>query len=635
MVSASKRRRIERISGAGKKAIRVRTRGQALVVVGLALTVLMVFIGLGVDVGNMMARRAKLQSAVDSAVLSAAQLLVGNVNTSATTMKANQILEASGIPSNTLNLSRTSVDFPAQAQVHMKVAQRIDTFFMRLIPVWSTVEITAEATADLNSYAEINTKPYGIPGVVNELNLMVWGKDSSRRGGDAYSAEHIGNGDASVNPWHAQLPYGYLYRIDVPPNYPSDHLAVQIFDPDTYNTSTAPPTWPAGVSNPPSGCAASPTPRPTQTPGGPTATRTATPCVPPTLTADMYASCTNPASGTCTSNDARHNTGLKLNAFPISGVPDRPAFWRVDEAREPYTQGISGSYVDSYLTQTQYTLWHFDTHITSAFGDPATLSDQSGGAYLARYTGLTTTGSATDLSWYQPTGFNIQLEDSIGNDMFTRETNGSMYFYLYVQGLAGSSENNFDLRVGPPDLNSAHDCSTAANCNINQQYFTQSTQGMSAWPDWEDGGASILAKRALPLNLDTGPTFSLAFTQISKNAAGQTLGVRHFDQDCGSSGVPPCGTTSSMVYQMQECDHPTNWVDMGVGYTGPNDGWASGTNPDPEPVQIPAEGTDLYNTLFGSDGHCATSWLRLESDPSYSQDTTVWEMPFIRPRLIK
>lgn len=602
-----------------KRVLHVRTKGQALVIVALVLTVLLLFIGLGVDVGNMMGRRAKLQSAVDTAALSAAQTLAGGGTITQTTIyKAFQILQANGVPTTTLNMSRSSVDFPGTSQVRVRAVMRVNTFFMRIIPMWQTVEVSAEATADLNSYAEIYTKPYGIPGVVTELNIMVWGPDSSRRGGEAYSPVYVGNGDpTTLNQWHSQMPYGYLYRIDVPPNYPSDRLNVEIFDADGYNRTGTPPPMPTS-------CPASPTPRPTQTPGGAaTATRTPTPCTTATVTADMFASCANPSIGTCTSNDARYNTGMKLNAFP-SG---RPAFWRVDEVREPYTTPISGVYVDSYTTQTQYTIWHFNPRITSAFDDPATLSDQPSGGYVARYVGRQDNNDNTDLSWYRPPGFSVQLQDVNGNDLYERETSGGFYFYLYVKSTAGSSENNFDLRVGPPELNTAQDCSTPANCYVNQQYFTNVA-------DWDTGGAAIFAKRALPLNLDTGDSFPLTFTQVSKNAAGQTLGIRHFDQDCNNG----CG--SPMQYQMQLCDcpdpnDPSCWENIATGNVGPNDGWVASGYADPEQVQIPVEGSTQYAHFFGSDGHCPTSWLRIESNPSYSQDSTVWEMPFLRPRLIK
>jgi hypothetical protein len=580
-----------------KKIRHNRTNGQAMIIVALMMLVLVLFVGLGIDAGNLMGKKAKLQSAVDASALSAALTIVGGtIVTPTTNAKAYQILESNGVPSSTL-VGRL-IDFPAPNQVHVRAVQRVPTLIMGIVPAFRTVDISAEATADVNSYAEINIKPFGSPGIVTELNLMTWGADSWRRGGDAYSPVFgIGSG-LTANPEHPKQPYGYLYRIDVPPSYTSTHLLVEFFDPDSYNQPGQPPAWPVA------------------TPG------TAT----PTPSANQYASCGNPRPGTCTSSGADQDTGMKLNAFP-SG---RPAFWRVDEIRIPYNRPFGGEYNSADATTTQYTLWHFGTHITSAFGDPALLSDQPSGGYLARYT--VGWNAATDLAWYRPNGFDIQLQGGLGNDLFQREQNGGFYFYLFVQGISGSSENNFDIRVGPPESNGGG-CSTP--CNVNQQYLT----GNPA--DWQDGGARVFAKRALPLNLDTGASFPLMFTQVSKNAAGQVLGVRHFDQDCNAG----CG--SQMQYQMQVCGcanlaDPTCWTNIGVGYVGDNDAWLAppdashpGGYPDPEPVNIPLEGTALYTTLFGSSGQCPTSWMRIASNPSYSGDTTVWEMPYIRPRLIK
>jgi hypothetical protein len=95
-----------------------------------------------------------------------------------------------------------------------------------------------------------------------------------------------------------------------------------------------------------------------------------------------------------------------------------------------------------------------------------------------------------------------------------------------------------------------------------------------------------------------------------------------------------------MQYQMQKCgcdDLLDNdcWENIGVGYVGANDAWTDGVHPDREPVQIPLEGTDQYNTFFGVNGSCPTSWMRIQSNPSYSNDTTVWQMPYNRPRLIR
>ncbi len=114
----------------------------------------------------------------------------------------------------------------------------------------------------MSNYAEINAKPYGLPGMVNQLNLMVWGRNSWRRFGDAYSPVNwpapISGSNAAPpvptpNPWHDKQPYGYLFRIDVPASYPYAHLAVQIFDPDSYNRPDYPPAYATATACPASG----------------------------------------------------------------------------------------------------------------------------------------------------------------------------------------------------------------------------------------------------------------------------------------------------------------------------------------------------------------------------------------------
>ena len=236
MMSAAGRRARNRAL-ARKRVEQSHSKGQAMLVIALLMTVLIMFVGLGVDVGNLMGKRAKLQSAVDAAALSAAQIMQdGGVVSSTVSTKAYQILQANGVPTNTLSSSNVNVDF-ASSQVTIHAVQAEDTFFMRIIPLWRTVNVSADATADFNSYAEINTKPYGQAGVVNELNLSVWGIDSWRTGGDAYSPYY--DSGSTINSEHAKMPYGYLYRIDVPADFPDDHVSVQFFDPDTYRWKTA------------------------------------------------------------------------------------------------------------------------------------------------------------------------------------------------------------------------------------------------------------------------------------------------------------------------------------------------------------------------------------------------------------
>lgn len=632
----------EPVAPAQKRAWK-RTRGQALLIVALSMTALVLFVGLGVDVGNLMGKRAKLQAAVDASALSAAQTLVGSQNITQTIAtvaltKTKQILESNNVP--LASLSRLTVNAPPNTtnEVHVGAVQNVNTFFMRLIPIFTTMQVSADATADVNSYAEIYGKPYGQWGVVNELNISVWGVESWRKGGDAYSPAY--DSGTITNTYYPQMPYGYLYRVDVPANFTTQyrdssgasHVVLQIFDPDSYQRADYPPTPP-------------PTPVP-PTPG--------TPVPPtPTFTVDQYAYCPNPGTGSCTTNPSgtRDNTALKLNAYPDS----RPAFWRADEIRAPHdAPDINGGYQDSYRTTTTYTLWHFNPRITSAFDPPSTLSDQPGGASLAQYTG--STSNMTDLRWYQPSGFDIKLNDPNdpscnygGGDCFERESTNGFYFYLYVKGIGGSSENNFDLRAGPrsDELASGNAnflCTDSyystqggglpykTDCYVNKLYYDNS---LSTLTDWQTGGAVIFAKRAMPVNLDTGPTFSFLFTQLSRNAAGQTLTVGHFDQDCDSLGN--CGYR--LKYQMQICGQTDTTKDSTFanlnqdGFNGRNNMWYDpGNTSGYDKIVIP----DVNSQFFKNGGtSCQTSWLRLYRDPSYSQDTTVWEMPFLRPRLIK
>lgn len=640
-------------------------KGQTLVVAALTMLLLLLFVGLGVDVANLMGKRAKLQSAVDAAALSAAQTLGNSSTVDETRTKARQMVEANGVPSLTLSVPLSVTVLPGAKQVTVYAVQGVETFFMRLAPgcVWCVVDVSAGATADLNAYAEISAKPYGLPGIVSELSLQTWGKDSWRRGGDAYSPQYEGNsgGVPISNTLYSEQPYGYLYRIDVPLGYPSDRVHVEIFDPDSYNRSGTPPPWPTNT----------PCPAPIAGTPVPCFTPVTTP-TPGPLQSDMFASCVPqhpyPPSGTpvvCTSNDTGGgsppywaNPGMRLKAFPSTRGGYRTAFWRVDERRTPYNVGnsINASGDENHATTTRFTLWHFNPRINSALGDPAQLSDLPGQAYIARFTigpgvpddtsGTTSSLSnpSTDLRWYQPNGFDIDL------NAYDPELNGGKYFYLYVQGIAGSSENDYDIRVGPPQQNSCAytDALTERHCYINSLYYDN---WRSSWPDWDDGSsagankaARVFAKRALPLNLNAGDEFPLTFTQVSKNASGQTLGVRHFDQDCNRG----CG--SPMVYEMQICNcaapdpfsDDSCWQQIADGYVGDNNSWVAPAGgafpngyPNPEPVRIPIEGSALYTTFFGNAGQCETSWLRIKRNPSYANDTTVWEMPFIRPRLVK
>jgi hypothetical protein len=496
-------------------------------------------------------------------------------------------------------------------------------------------------------YAEMPAKPYGKQGVVNELNLMVQGRDGWRRSGDAYSTYYLPKSDTSnsnppivptPNPLYNEQPYGYLFRIDVPADYPYDSLAVQIFDPDSYNRSDNPPAYAVAT------CPPTPVPTP-----GPGPTYTPLPCSTPSPNPnnpDMYASCANPRSGDCSTGFSDwENPGLKINAFPDPADPTntargRTAFWRVDELRYRYNQTNGGVRDNSYGTTTRYTLWHFNPKsTTSVFADPYTLSDYPAPPAtpgpIALYEVFN--DPSTDLSWYQPPGFQVNPAE------FEMDADGNRSFYLYVQGIAGSSENNYDLRVGPPnsEVSSNLDCAFgmpatpySTNCYVNRIHYSTGLRGAEDWRDGDDPstsgyeGARIFARRALPLNLDTGEEFPMLLTQVQVNDTGQVLSVRHFDQDCNRG----CG--SVMVYEMQKCGFndtadDNSFTQVGQGWIGDNDSWTDG-NPahELESVVIPAKDHAVFYNP-GTGDSCPSSWLRIRRYQSYSNDTTVWEVPYV------
>lgn len=68
-----------------------------------------------------------------------------------------------------------------------------------------------------DTFLPLSIKPFGIPGVINELNLIILGPDGWRLLGDPYSPEYISG--STPNPEHDQQPYGYLFRVDIPAGF--------------------------------------------------------------------------------------------------------------------------------------------------------------------------------------------------------------------------------------------------------------------------------------------------------------------------------------------------------------------------------------------------------------------------------
>ncbi len=534
-------------------------QGQALVLVALAFIPILMMVGLVVDLGLLYMSKAQLQRAVDAAALSASETFyTPGVDA---TEKAAQFLASNliGVPPSTLTCSVTVGTPPDTNQLTVSATRRVNTLIMSIVPALSTVTVGAQATAVLDSFAEVPLHPdlnSAQPGKTGMVNPSVFGPGAKYDYGDAYSPDNLPSG--ATNPDHSRQPYGYLFRISVPPNYitstGSSHLKIELFDPDCYNMDVPhyldPPT--NHVVNP-----------------------------------DYDSGHTN-----------RADAYIKLDYYG----PGWHKYFRVDEIRSPSPAG-SPTWDTAYVTTTQYTLWHFRTDLVNLnpFADPATLSDLPGGAYVARAT--YGNDSSTDLKWVAPPGFTVNLSSF---PQETSENGGGWSFYLYVQSISGSSENGFDIRSGPPGQDEE------ADANDQQNH------------SWNTGGTMIFARRSYPWNNNASANFTVYLTQVPESAAGTTLLVRHFDNDYDQHTIPyylqdPSGTDWSVATGQQSGNGV--WWSSDPSYSGG------------DRIQIPARGTSLYNQIFPPG--VKTAWLKARYDEAIAQDSSVWELLYIRPRLLK
>lgn len=115
--------------------------GQALVQVALALLVLLLFVALAVDVGNIYGERRRMQNAADAGALAGARVLctLGFDAQGAAVAAAEDYATRNGA-------QLVTVTFPEINVVDVAVQEAADTFFIGLIGI-HTVDVPAEAAA--------------------------------------------------------------------------------------------------------------------------------------------------------------------------------------------------------------------------------------------------------------------------------------------------------------------------------------------------------------------------------------------------------------------------------------------------------------------------------------------------------
>ncbi|MCB9420124.1 MAG: hypothetical protein H6667_09980 [Ardenticatenaceae bacterium] len=337
-------------------------------------------------------------------------------------------------------------------------------------------------------------------GVLNAFNQAVFGPKSCTSYGDPYSP---------LNSVWAPGYYTYKYRILIPPDYPSDIVRVELFDPDSINSTIMTTTF--------------------------SHTQIA---IKKGYSITETAVCLTDQRDTCVINTNEEDL---LYSFQELSYDQINPFWmiRIDENRGrgdddgDGTCGTPLTYTTRYNTQTVFELSYISQNEDgSAESIP-----------LARYTGQVGDGvrdngsHLTDLHWVSPGAapsfdqpafvpvdanssgsFEIDLTEDVPG-IVTNPLTGYRELYLGVTAVTGSSENGFEIWAGPPTYIHA----VPSEVNARNLYIMNNPQTHSS------AGVTIFALDALPQNSNINTQIDLPLLYLSANYAGQTITVTAFD----------------------------------------------------------------------------------------------------------
>jgi Flp pilus assembly protein TadG len=239
------------------------------------------------------------------------------------------------------------------------------------------------------------------------------------------------------------------------------------------------------------------------------------------------------------------------DCYNAGNVPDANGSTVVDELRN--TSGGTGGPSDATTTRYQL-IWEHRDNTGRMVRD--VLGEKSWG-----------NDSSTDAKWVQDSAFRFDMRNY---------TTGRLL--LNVKTTAGSSENGFDLRAGPPHSTSMSESTWHSTYGNNS-----ATVYMSA-------------DKSLPMNFNTSGTVTVKLGYLPAVAAGSTLSIGKFDTDVGAKSV---------VYT---ADTMTTWSHSGT-LSG------NGTEViDKVPVPTNWTGGNIYATYQAG-----------------QQDTTVWSWQYTGP----
>lgn len=129
-----------------------------MILVAVAIVVLIAFVGLATDVGLLWVARLRMQSAADAGALAGADALLSGLATAPDAARAattaNGFTDGAGTTANSYNVSVTVNDPPVSGThtgvsgaVEVIVAQTQPTYFLRVMPQFAAIPVSARAVA--------------------------------------------------------------------------------------------------------------------------------------------------------------------------------------------------------------------------------------------------------------------------------------------------------------------------------------------------------------------------------------------------------------------------------------------------------------------------------------------------------
>ncbi|MCP4359802.1 MAG: hypothetical protein GY796_17480, partial [Chloroflexi bacterium] len=350
-------------------------------------------------------------------------------------------------------------------------------------------------------------------GIIATQNLSVLGQNICTTYGDPFSPLN--------SPWEPG-PYTYKFRIQIPADYPSNILRVELFDPDSINASGS----------------------------GPFTIPRTDAAINAGLPATTTGSCPSSQKDACLIDTGE--LSLTPNLLTLDQI--NPYFiWRIDENRGVGsapgngTCGSPANYDATFNTRTHFQLYYFQDN----------QDDTTNRVNLSSYTGQVDDGSRdmgdhhTDMHWVSPGAqqpfdfpidpgsgqpYNVPVdagsakmfELDLSNDLpniIPDPLTGSWSVYLDITALEGASNNGFEIWAGPPDLNIPSEAN-ARNLRLLNYPGAHDSQGVA-----------VTALENLPLQSHYFDTIDIPLTYIGPEYAGKTFTVGLFDSDAGAQ--PP------------------------------------------------------------------------------------------------